>query len=210
MNQITEEIEQRSEEWYKIRLGKVTASRIADIMAKTKTGPAASRKNYMAELICERLTGVKAESYKSAEMQRGIDLEPEARQAYEIETFQAVIECGFIPAPDIEMSGASPDGLVSYDGLIEIKCPNTAIHIDTLITKEIDKKYIYQMQWQLFCTDRAWCDYVSYDNRLPENLRLFIKRVYRDDKLIEEIKAEVIKFLEELDNTIKLLLIGVE
>lgn len=210
MNQITEEIEQRSDAWYKIRLGKATASRIADVMAKTKTGYSASRKNYMAELICERLTGVKAESYKSVEMQRGIDLEPEARQAYEIETFQAVIECGFVTAPDIEMSGASPDGLIGEDGLIEIKCPNTAQHIDSRITQEIDKKYIYQMQWQMYCTGRSWCDYVSYDNRLSEKLRLFIKRVYRDEKLIEEIKAEVIKFLEELDNTIKLLLIGVE
>lgn len=190
---------QRSEEWYNIRLGKVTASRIADLMAKTKTGASASRKNYMAQLICERMTGQKEESYINAAMQHGIDTEAEARQAYELETFQAVIECGFYIAPGIEQSGASPDGLIGDDGLIEIKCMNTANHIETLLSGNIDNRYILQMQWQMYCTGRKWCDFVSYDNRLPGTLRLFIKRVERDEKMIQEIKEEVDKFIEELD-----------
>ena len=208
MNQLidTENVNQRSADWYEIRVGKVTASRIKDVMAKTKTGYGASRKNYMADIICERLTGIKTEGYTNAAMQHGIDTEAEARQAYEIETFQAVIECGFYIAPDIADSGASPDGLISDDGLIEIKCPSTATHIDTLLSGTIDDGYIKQMQWQMYCTGRKWCDFVSYDNRLPENLRLFIKRVERDDKLIEEIKTEVVKFLAEVDDTLKRLI----
>lgn len=200
------DIEQRTDAWYTARIGKVTASRIGDVMAKTKTGPSASRKNYMAELVCERLTGLKTDSYMSASMQHGVETEAEARQAYEIETFQAVIECGFYIAPDIAESGASPDGLINEDGLIEIKCPNTATHIETLLNSTIDNKYFLQMQWQIYCTGRKWCDFVSYDNRLPENLRLFIKRVERDDNLIEEIKAEVVKFLAEVDDTVKRLI----
>jgi putative phage-type endonuclease len=200
---IDEEIVQRSDEWYKIRLGKVTASRIADVMAKTKSGYSASRKNYMSQLVCEILTGTKEEGFTSAAMQHGIDTEGLARQAYEIETFQAVVECGFYIAPDIEQSGASPDGLVGDDGLIEIKCPNTATHIDTLLTGSIDSKYIYQMQWQMYCTGRKWCDFVSYDSRMPEHLKLFIKRVERDEKQLSEIKAEVEKFLSELNETVQ-------
>ena len=192
-------MQQRSDEWYAARAGKLTASRIGDVMAKTKTGYSATRKNYMAQLICERLTGQVAESYKSAEMQRGIDLESEARRMYELETFSPVTECGFYIAPDIPESGSSPDGLVGSDGLIEIKCPNTATHIETLISGEIDRKYLLQMQWQMYCTGRAWCDFVSYDNRLPEELRLFVKRVSRDDEMIETIKAEVTKFLSEMN-----------
>lgn len=208
MNQLidAETVNQRTDAWYTARIGKATASRIGDIMAKTKTGPSASRKNYMAELVCERLTGLKADSYMSASMQHGVETEAEARQSYEIETFQAVIECGFYIAPDIAESGASPDGLINEDGLIEIKCPNTATHIETLLNSTIDNKYFLQMQWQMYCTGRKWCDFVSYDNRLPDNLRLFIKRVERDDKLIEEIKTEVVKFLAEVDDTVKRLI----
>ena len=208
MNQIaqTENITQRSADWFEIRCGKLTASRIKDVMAKTKSGYSASRKNYMADLVCERLTGVKADGYMNHAMQRGVEVEPEARQAYEIETFQAVIETGFYICSDIPESGASPDGLIGDDGLVEIKCPNTATHIDTLLTGTIDQGYIYQMQWQMYATGRKWCDFVSYDNRLPENLRLFIKRVERDDKLIEEIKGEVIKFLAELNETVEKLI----
>src|SRR5690606_30943556 len=158
----------------------------------------ASRKNYMAQLVCERLTGQVTESYKSAEMQRGIDLESEARMMYELETFSLVTECGFYIAPDIPESGSSPDGLVGDSGLIEIKCPNTSTHIETLLSDKIDTKYLYQMQWQMYSTGRVWTDFVSYDNRMPEGLQLFIKRVPRDDKLLEEIKTEVVKFLGEL------------
>jgi len=193
-------IEQRTSDWFSIRLGKVTASRISDVMAKTKTGYSASRKNYMTQLLLERLTGQKEESYTNAAMQHGIDTEPEAREAYESQTFNIVTECGFFDSEEIKMSGASPDGLIATDGLIEIKCPNTATHLETLLDKNIDKKYILQMQWQMFCTGRKWTDFVSYDNRLPVNLRLFIKRINREEKMIKEIKSEVILFLSELDS----------
>ena len=196
--------EQRSPEWYSARLGRVTASRIADIMAKTKTGPSASRKNYAAELVCERLTGQPSEAYTNQAMQRGIELESEARKAFEDYMFLAVADAGFFTAPGIDMAGASPDGLISDDGLIEIKCPNTSTHIDNLINgiDKIDKKYIYQMQWQMFCAERDYCYFVSYDNRLPEHLQLCIYKIERDEKIIAEIKQEVIIFLDEVDQIV--------
>jgi putative phage-type endonuclease len=191
-------MEQQSEEWFAARVGKVTASRIGDVMARTKTGYSASRANYMAELIAERLSGQAAESFKSSAMQFGTDTEPQARQAYEFWRNVTVDECGFFPHPKLA-SGASPDGLVGTDGLVEIKCPNTATHLDTLLGATVDKKYVLQMHWQMVCTDRQWCDFVSYDPRLPEDYRIHIQRVERNAELIEEITAEVTKFLGELD-----------
>lgn len=191
-------MKQQSTEWYQARLGRVTASKISDVMAKTKTGYSATRKNYMTQLLLERLTGQKEESYTNTAMQHGIETEDEARKSYEIETFNVVEECGFYETPGL-MSGASPDGLIGEEGLIEIKCPNTSTHIETILNKEIDRKYFLQMQWQMFCTNRKWCDFVSYDNRVPGNLRLFIKRVERDEDLLMEIFEEVKKFLAELD-----------
>ena len=191
-------MQQRTDEWFAARLGKVTASRIADIMAKTKTGYAASRKNYLFELLCERLGGQREEKYINASMQRGIDLEPKARAVYEIETGEWVEEVGFIPHPTIAMSGASPDGLISDDGLIEIKCPNTATHIEFLQTQKPKQEYIYQMQWQMACTGRKWCDFVSYDDQLPENLAYRSVHIPRDDDCIQSLEQEVEKFLAEL------------
>ena len=195
-------MQQRTDEWFAARLGKVTASRIADIMAKTKTGYAASRKNYLFELLCERLSGQREEKFISASMQRGIDLEPKARAVYEIETGNWVEEVGFIPHPTIAMSGASPDGLISDDGLIEIKCPNTATHIEFLQTQKPKQEYIYQMQWQMACTGRKWCDFVSYDDRLPENLVYCSVHIPRDDDFIQSLEQEVEKFLAELEQKI--------
>jgi putative phage-type endonuclease len=192
-------MEQRTPEWFAIRAGKVTASRIGDLMSKTKTGYSASRANYMAQLVCERLTGLQQESYSNAAMQWGTDQEPIARAEYEALRGVFVEEMGFATHPTIEFAGASPDGLVGNDGLIEIKCPNTATHIETLLSGEPDGKYVKQMMWQMACTGRAWCDFVSFDPRMPENLRLFIKRIQRDDKLIAEIEGEVRKFLAELE-----------
>jgi putative phage-type endonuclease len=192
-------MEQRSPEWFAARAGKVTASRVAEVVAKTKTGWAASRANYMAELIAERLTGVSAEKFSNAAMQWGTDQEPEARAAYCFYTDADVTEVGFVGHPTIAMSGASPDGLVGAAGLVEIKCPNTATHIDTLIGQIIPAKYVTQMQWQMACTGRAWCDFVSFDPRLPESMTLFVDRVHRDDKLIAELETEVSAFLGELD-----------
>lgn len=196
-------MQQRTEEWFAARLGKVTASRISDLMAVTKTGHTASRKNYMAELICERLTGRREEKYSNAAMQRGTELEPKARAMYEIETGELVEETGLIDHPAIVMSGASPDGLIGNDGLLEIKCPNTATHLEFLQTGTPKREYLLQMQWQMACTGRAWCDFVSYDDRLPEHLAYRCTRIPRDGKLIAEMEDAVRLFLLELDKTIE-------
>ena len=191
-------MEQRSEEWFAARLGKVTASRVADLMAMTKSGYSASRANYMAELICERLTGSQAERFSNAAMQWGADVEPQARAAYEFITDAAVSEVGFVPHQTIEMFGASPDGLVGDVGLIEIKCPNTATHIETLLNEAVPAKYVTQMQVQMACTGREWCDFVSFDPRLPADLQIWTSRLHRDSAVIENIEAETVKFLGEL------------
>ena len=167
-------MEQRTEDWFKARAGKVTASRVADIIARTKSGYSASRDNYMAQLICERMTGTPAESFTNAAMQWGTEQEPFARAAYESAKDVLVEEVGFIPHPIIQNSGASPDGLVGEFGLVEIKCPNTSTHIQTLLDQKIPEKYITQMQWQMCCTDRRWCDFVSFDPRMAEGLQTFI------------------------------------
>lgn len=191
-------IEQGSPEWFEQRRGKVTASRIADIMARTKSGYSTSRQNYLMQLLCERLTGKVEESFKSSAMQRGNDLEPEARNWYQLETGEIVEQVSFIDHPNIDDAGASPDGLVGNEGLIEIKCPNTATHIETLRSKKPSDRYYKQMQWQMACTGRKWCDFVSFDNRLPDNLAYFCVRIDRNEDAIAEIEAEVNKFLEEL------------
>ena len=193
---------QQSNEWFAARLGKVTASRVADVIAKTKTGYSASRDNYMAQLICERLTGQQGESFTNAAMTHGTETEPLARSAYENRRSLLVKEVGFINHPRIEMSGASPDGLVADDGLVEIKCPNTATHIDTLLSQKVPTKYITQMQWQMLCCQRKWCDFVSFDNRLPENLQLFVQEVEFDPEYCAMLEKEVSQFLAELDSKV--------
>ncbi len=195
-------MEQRTDEWFAARLGKVTASRIADVMAKTKSGPSASRTNYMAELIVERLTGKAGDSYQNASMIWGTNTEPLARAAYEAHRGVLVEETGFVPHPYIAMAGASPDGLVGTDGLVEIKCPNTATHIDTMMTEKVPMKYILQMQWQMLCTGREWCDFVSYDPRMPEEMQLFVQRhPFSNDTALDMIR-EVEAFLSELDEMV--------
>jgi putative phage-type endonuclease len=193
------EIIQGSAEWLAIRLGKVTASRVADVVAKTKSGWGASRASYMAQLIAERLTGTVIDSFINAAMQWGNEKEPDARRAYEWQTDCSVVEIGFVPHPAIAMTGASPDGLIGDDGLVEIKCPNTATHIDTLLGQAAPAKYVTQMQWQMACTGRRWCDFVSFDPRLPEEISLFVRRVERDDTRIAELEVMVSEFLAELD-----------
>lgn len=194
---------QRTDEWFKARLGCVTASRVADVMAKTRNGDySASRKNYMAELVCERLTGQPTIGFESTAMKWGTDTEPMARAAYEIETGMLVTEVGFILHPTIEMFGSSPDGLIDPAGGVEIKCPNTATHIETLLGANVKMEYVYQMQTGMDCTEKEWWDFVSFDPRLNGRLQLFIKRFYRDDKMISNIEKEVSLFLEELDETV--------
>jgi putative phage-type endonuclease len=191
--------EQQTAEWYAERLGKVTASRISDVMAKTKSGYGASRKNYMMQLLCERLTGRKEEGYVNAAMQRGIDLEAVARSAYEVDKGVMAVETGFVLHPNIPMSGASPDGCVGAEGLLEIKCPGTAAHVEFLRTGEIDSGYKLQMLWQLECTGRKYCDFVSYDDRLPQELQYKCVRYTPDPDEVKTVTAEVRKFLAELD-----------
>jgi putative phage-type endonuclease len=200
------DIIQGTPEWFAQRLGKVTASRVADVIAKTKTGYSTSRANYLAQLVAERLTGQAAESFSNAAMQHGTETEPLARMAYETETGLMVTEVAMIDHPTIAMTGASPDGLVGESGLVEIKCPNTATHIDTLLSDKAPTKYIPQMQWQMVCTGRAWCDFVSFDPRLPEDMQLFVKRVERDDAYIAELEAEVKTFLIEVESTVNKLI----
>jgi putative phage-type endonuclease len=192
-------MDQRTDSWFSARLGKVTASRISDVMAKTKSGPSASRKNYLMQLLCERLTGRKEECFTSAAMQRGTDMEPIARSAYEVDKGVMVQECGFVPCPMIEMAGASPDGLVGNDGLVEIKVPNTATHVDFLRTGQIDSGYQLQMMFQMMCTGRKWCDFVSYDDRLPEPLQYKCVRLMFNEEVAASIHKEVTAFLAELD-----------
>ena len=194
-----EKVEQGTPEWFAARLGNVTASRVADVIAKTKSGYSASRENYMAQLICERMTNTVAESYSNAAMQWGTETEPFARAAYESFADVLVDQVGYVSHPIIERAGASPDGLVGADGLLEIKCPNTATHIDTLLNNQVPTKYFTQMQWQMACTRRAWCDFVSFDPRLPNGLQLFVKRVEYDTEYAEMLASEVFDFLQELD-----------
>ena len=198
-------MDQRTDDWFTARLGKVTASRVADVVAKTKTGVSASRGNYMAQLIVERLTGKPVESFSSSAMQWGTDTEPLARAAYELATDTMVEEIGFVEHESIPMCGASPDGLVGDDGLIEIKCPNTATHIETLINNTIDNRYVLQMQWQMACTDRKWCDFVSFDPRMPEALQMKIIRVNFNEMLVADLENQVEQFLNEVQEKLEIL-----
>lgn len=191
-------IEQRTEEWHQARLGRVTASRMSDVMGRTKSGYGAGRANYMAALIVERLTQTPVETYSNAAMQWGTETEPQARATYMLTTGRDVAEAGFDLHPTIADLGASPDGYVGEDGLIEIKCPNTATHLDTLLSDAVPQKYLLQMQTQMACTGRAWCDFVSFDPRLPDEMQMWTKRIPRDATLIAEIEAETVKFLGEM------------
>ena len=201
-------IEQRTEEWFQQRLGKVTASRISDVIAKTKTGVSTSRQNYLVQLVSERITGKKGDSFVNQAMLDGIEREGAARAIYMLNRDVSVTEVGFFDHPVIKNSGASPDGAVNaeedgkYAGLIEIKCPIETTHTNTLMSKSVPSKYIPQMQWQLACTGAKWVDFVSYNPNFPMELQLFVARVDRDDTYIGELEAEVIKFLDEVEQTI--------
>lgn len=193
-------MEQQSEEWFSARLGKVTASRVKDVMAQGRGGaPSATRKNYMMELLCQRLTGQRDEGFTSAAMQRGTDLEPVARSAYEIDKGVMVVETGLISHPRITGFAASPDGLVGIDGMLEIKCPLTATHIAVMQSGRHDTQYEWQMLAQMACADRDWVDFVSFDDRLPSELQYVCYRFERDFSRIRTMESAVVEFLEELD-----------
>jgi len=201
--------EQRTDAWLAERAGKATASRVADLTAKVKNGWGASRANMIAQLVAERLSGQCLDTYQSAAMQRGIELEDDAIAAYEFAEGHSVERVGFIPHPELEWAGASPDGLVGDDGLVEVKCPNLSTHIATLRGAKIPAGYVKQMQWQMRCTDRQWCDFASYDDRLPVRLQLHVQRVHRDDELIANLEADVESALAEVE-TIITELVGTE
>jgi len=197
--------EQRTEEWFAQRLGKVTASRVADVIAKTKTGASASRDNYATQLILERLTNKQAEFYSNAAMQWGTETEPMARQAYELKRGVFVDEVGFIDHPTIEMSGASPDGLVGKNGLVEIKCPESKTHMEYLLSGKAPAKYIPQMMWQMACTGREWCDFVSFDPRFPENLQILVVKVEYDPTYVKMLELEITQFLDDVSKKVEIL-----
>jgi putative phage-type endonuclease len=198
--------EQRTDEWFQQRLGKVTASNLHKVMVKTKTGYGADRGHYMTQLVLERITGQRADGYTSAAIQWGIEQEQFARAAYEAYRGVLVEEVGFIPHPTIAMAGASPDGLVGADGMVEIKCPESKTHLEVLLSANpVSGQYFAQMQWQMRCADRQWCDYVVFDPRFPAKAQLFIARVNRDDRWIEETETEVNKFLAEVEEKVQAL-----
>jgi len=203
------EIIQGTPEWLQLRLGHVTASRVADILAKTKTGPSASRQNYLIELAIQRVTGVVEESYKNEAMIRGTEEEPKARQAYELLTETFVEEVPFVKHKSIEWFGCSPDGIIkNNDGtynLLEIKNPNSATHWSYIKEGEPPTKYKIQMMAQMACTGAQWCDFFSYDSRMPEGSRYFLKRMVRDNAFIDEMEKEVKVFLDQVAEEVKLM-----
>jgi putative phage-type endonuclease len=196
------DLEQGSAAWHTARCGSLGASALHEAVARTKTGYSASRANRMAALVIEKLTGQPLETYQNAAMQHGIETEPEARIAYEFYANVDVAQVGLVLHPIIGGTHASPDGLVGEDGLLEIKCPQPAQHLSTLLGEAIPEKYMIQMLWQMRCCDRAWCDFVSYSPAFPESMRLHVKRVPRDDARIAELEADVTDFLNELRLTV--------
>lgn len=196
-----ETIEQGSEAWLQLRLGKITASRITDVIAQVKSGEAAGRENYRIELVCERLTGKPTEGFTNAHMERGTELEPFARAWYEVERNEFVKQVPFVDHPSIKNAGASPDGIIG-EGLIEIKCPMAKTHIKYLLEDRVPAKYMPQMAWQMACTHSKWVDFISYCPEMPKDMQLFIKRYERDDAYIAELEAKVVEFDIEVEQVI--------
>lgn len=197
---IPDDAVQGSDEWLQIRAGKITASRISDMMA---AGSGLTRQKYQYQLVVERMTGKPINGFKSAAMQRGNDLEPEAREAYEFANLVDVQLSGFIDHPTIDNAGASPDGLVGDDGLVEIKCPDLHTHIGYILSAKVPTDYFLQMQWQMAVTGRQWCDFYSYNPDMPVKLRAFQKRVSRDDQKIAELESAAVLFNTEINLLIK-------
>lgn len=197
------DVEQGSPEWLQMRIGCVTGSRMADVMAKLKKkdAEAQTRADYKAEIVCETLTGRAADHYVSPAMQWGLDNETFARNAYEIEVAPTEL-VGFALHDTVKKLGASPDGLVGEDGLVEFKCPTTATHLEYIIQGVVPAEYHWQMLCEMACTGRKWCDFASYDPRLPKKLQLFVRRFERDDSRIEAMEAETLKFLDEVEKII--------
>jgi len=186
-------MEQRSEEWFAARAGKFTASRVGALMAVGRNGkPLKGREELISTLAVERLTGHCVETYSNAAMQRGTEMEPEARDAYVFETGHVVEEVAFVEFANLPNTGCSPDGLIGDDGMVEIKCPSAMNrHIGALRNADHAKEYRWQLQHQLLCTGRDWVDIVSYDPRFPASLQLAIHRVERDNGALEELTKAI-------------------
>ncbi len=194
---------QGSDEWLAARAGKVTASMLVNVMMDKTT---AGYQNYMAQIVCERLTGKPIETFKSPAMEHGSETEDQARAFYTLTSGNAVDEVGFIPHPTLAGSGASPDGLVQRGlGLVEIKCPQLAKHMKNLLGGKMDRAYSLQMQWQMECTGAEWCDFVSFNPEFPSELQMIILRVDRDEEVISELRSAITEFLAEVDQKEKML-----
>jgi putative phage-type endonuclease len=194
---------QGTPEWRQARVGSLGASRVHDAVARTRNGWSASRAGALSDIVCERLTGLPVEAYITEAMRRGTALEPQARAAYAFQRDIDVELVGLVRHPSISGTHASPDGLVAGCGLVEIKCPATNAHLATLLTGTMPERYVTQCLWQLACTGRTWCDLVSYDDRLPEPLRLHVTRIERDDERMGELEAMIAEFLAEVDAMIE-------
>lgn len=195
---------QGSDEWKAARAGLVTASKMDCVLAKIKTGEAASRRDYRSQLVAEILTGrPQDDGFMNDEMRWGVEQEPFARAAYEVMAEVLVDKVGLVLHPTIDRSAASPDGLIGADGVLEIKCPKTATHLQYLMDGAMPSKYEPQVMWQLACTGRQWADFVSFDPRLPEKMRVFKVRVPRNEKRIAELEAEALSFLKDLDRMLE-------
>ena len=192
-------LQQGTDEWRQARCGSIGASDAPRVVRRTKTGYSADRDSLLAEKVLERLTGVPVEIFKTQAMLQGTAREPEARLLYQMVRGVEVEEVGLVPHPSIKGSHASPDGYVSGAGLIEIKAPMPAAHLNTLLTKTISEAHVVQMQWQMACTGGHWCDYISFSSDFPPAMQLWIKRVERDPRFIGELESEITQFIRELE-----------
>ena len=203
-------VDQRTPEWFALRLGRLTASDAKDMLATIKSGEAAARRDLRMRLVCERLTGQAVEdtTFQNADMQRGIDLEPEARRAYEAHTGHLVdTSVGFMSRDDCA-AGCSPDGVIDVTGLVEIKCPRPARHVGYLKAGSVPPEHRAQLVHQLWVAgpDAQWVDFVSYCPQLPAHLQLFIVRLERDEQEIAAYAAKARAFLDEVDTEVEALL----
>jgi putative phage-type endonuclease len=199
------ECEQGTPEWHAARCGRVTSSGIADLMRKVANGkPSKMRQTYLGKLVAERLSGQKAETFQSKAMEWGKETEDEAAQTYAfMHGINDMRKIGFAVHDRFEMWGCSPDRLIGDDGLIEIKCPQSATHIESLLGGPIDPDYVYQMQCQMAVTGRKWCDWISYDPRFPPEMQMHVRRVVRDPVVIVDLERAVTQFLSEVDDTVR-------
>lgn len=186
------ECQQGSPEWYAARSGKATASCFGKAIAG---GQGKTRTAYMIQLIAERMTGEPQEGYSNAVMQRGSEIEPQAREYYELLNDCPIRQVGFLERD--EHVGASPDGLVGLDGMVEIKCPNSTTHIETILAGKVPTKYKPQIQGQLWVSGYDWVDFVSYDPRVHQK-PYFCERVYRDEDYIKELSIKITMFITDM------------